>query len=723
MIGILLRASLLFLLAASATVLLRRRAASLRHLAWALSIGGVLFLPVISTFSPLRWEVLPSPRTTMMATEPTRWDANVRQRSGQEARVDELPVRAPSAANDDAGTASELLRRRDVQAPTRAAVDRADQLLVVYAAGVAILLGWLALGCVVIRQRASRATPLRDAEWTALISSVANDLGLARVPELRLATDVPVPFATGITRPMIILPASSDAWTPAQRRAVLLHESAHISRGDLTMNLLSYVARALYWINPLAWIAARRLRVEGEIACDDLVIAHGSRPSEYADHLLRVAQSSGPRLPTVALAMARGSDFEGRLLSILATDVPRHRVRRRQLASALVAATLAVVGVAIVSPAVSAATGPTVADPDVIAPPRVLPEESGVTARGSMSERPLASMVTTSQQGRESNAALRGAARAVDGLVALLEDPDASVRLTAAQSLSYLQDPAAVAALAKALKEDTDPRVREAAASALGEIDDTRAVPHLVDALRTERVSKVRTKIVDALQELDDPRATSAVIVALKDPSAEVRRAAVSALDEFEDASALSALEALVRDPDTDVRRRLASALGTLDQSSSLDAIIILTKDVDAEVRAQAVEALDDIEDARVVPALIAALGDRNAQVRQHAADGLGNVEGMRSAPRALLDALGDSNADVRRAAANSLGSIGDEAAVPALKRLLTNSNVETRREAAEALKEIGGAEAVESLLALLKDSDAEIRRTAAEALGKRREQ
>ncbi len=723
MIGILLRASLLFLLAASVTVVLRRRAASLRHLAWALSIGGVLCLPLISTFSPLRWEVIPVPTAAAVATASARSRPNAQKPVLPEVNAPVGVVEEPLAATDDAGAATAPRATLDDISPALASLDRGDVLFAVYLAGVAVLLGWLALGCAVIRRRASRATPVRDAEWTALIASVARDLGLTRAPELRVSVDVPVPFATGIARPMIVLPPSSHAWTSAQRRAVLLHEAAHISRGDLTMNLLSYVARAIYWINPLAWIAARRLRVEGEIACDDLVIAHGSRQSEYADHLLRVAQSSGRQLPTVALAMARGSEFEGRLLSILATDVPRHRVRRRQLASALAAAALAVVGVGIVSPTVQAATEETTPAPDVLSPPTLVPPDPADVGRQESAEANPRVRVNGASGNANAHIATRAETGAVGGLIALLSDSDASVRLTAARSLSNLHDPAAVAALAKALKEDTDARVREAAASALGEIHDTRAVPHLVEALRAERVSKVRTKIIEALQELDDPRATSAVVAALKDQSTEVRRAAVSALEELEDASAVAPLQALVRDPDTELRRRLASALGAFDDPSSLDAIITLTKDADAEVRAQAVEALDDIQDARVAPALVAALGDRNAQVRQHAADGLGNVEGLRTAPRALIDALGDANDDVRRSAANSLGSIGDEAAVPALKKLLASTNVETRREAAEALKEIGGAEAVESLLGLLKDSDAEIRRTAAEALGKRREQ
>ena len=70
---------------------------------------------------------------------------------------------------------------------------------------------------------------------------------------------------------------------------------------------------------------------------------------------------------------------------------------------------------------------------------------------------------------------------------------------------------------------------------------------------------------------------------------------------------------------------------------------------------------------------------------------------------------------------ASALGSIGDPAAVPALKRAASDGDSEVRRHAAEALSEIGGPEAIQALMGMLKDQDPEIRRIAAEALGSKR--
>ena len=51
--------------------------------------------------------------------------------------------------------------------------------------------------------------------------------------------DAKMPFACGLARPTIVLPAECDAWTPDRRRAVLLHELAHVRRRDLLGHTLA----------------------------------------------------------------------------------------------------------------------------------------------------------------------------------------------------------------------------------------------------------------------------------------------------------------------------------------------------------------------------------------------------------------------------------------------------------------------------------------------------
>ena len=75
----------------------------------------------------------------------------------------------------------------------------------------------------------------------------------------------------------------------------------------------------MHWFDPLAWLAARRLRIEAEHACDDLVLLAGSRPSLYAGHLLEVARALRAALPSPALTlpMARRPQLSDRIAAIL----------------------------------------------------------------------------------------------------------------------------------------------------------------------------------------------------------------------------------------------------------------------------------------------------------------------------------------------------------------------------------------------------------------------
>ncbi len=699
MTDLLLRSSALFVLAAVVAVVLRRRAAASRHLLWALAIVGVVALPLAQWLLPARWEILPrwdAPVAPVAATPPQRT-----------AVSPTAPVEVAQAPVDDPLATTQLPADQTAQPEP---MNLATIVRGTYALGVALMLAWLAAGVLIVRRRVSRARVLDDPDWDALLEDVSADLALARVPQLKSSDEVPLPFTAGVFSPVIVLPTYADAWTATKRRAVLLHEAAHISRGDITMNLLSYLVRAIYWINPLAWVATRRLRVEGEKACDDVVLAAGARASDYAEHLLQIVQRDGAPMPSVALAMARGSDFEGRLISILSPDAPRGRLTRRRTLTAAGLAAMAVVTIAAVSPA---SPSPAAA---------MLPAEMHDSTFAAH-EAPEVERPQVQPQSQERRASPVTARAEVAALLSVLNDSSAAVRLAAVTSLGALDDTVAVTALSRALREDTDPRVREAAANALQELQDPRAVPALIEALRAERSVKVKVSIINALDELDDPRAVAALLPQLKDASPTIRRSTVSALQGFPDASILPALEVLVRDPDVEVRRHVASALGEIEDTDAMETLITLTRDADAEVRAHAISGLSDFDDPRKVAPLTAALSDANAEVRQHAASALGSIDGMTTAPRALVDLLSDPNREVRREAANALGQIGDEKAVPALRRLLTDQDVETRRRVVEALKDIGGADAIQSLLTLMKDPDPEIRKTVAEALGKRREQ
>ncbi len=158
-----------------------------------------------------------------------------------------------------------------------------------------------------------------------------------------------MPMTWGGFRPVVLLPAEADSWSVDRRRDVLLHELAHVRRLDCLTQWIARAACAVYWFNPLAWVAARRMRIERERACDDVVLLAGARASDYAGHLLEIAR--GLRIPiaaaTAALAMARPSQLEGRLVAILDPDRRRRGPGRRAAGVAMLATIVAVVPMAM----------------------------------------------------------------------------------------------------------------------------------------------------------------------------------------------------------------------------------------------------------------------------------------------------------------------------------------------------------------------------------------
>lgn len=171
--------------------------------------------------------------------------------------------------------------------------------------------------------------------------------------------DVAGPLTFGWWRPRVVVPADWDRWDPHHRAAALAHEAAHISRRDWAVHTASWVVCALLWFHPLVWAARRRLAAAAELAADDLALAAGLRPSDYAAALLHLSRRS----PAPA-GLAASSGAEPRIRAVLA-----QRPRSARRGPAVLAATGALL---LVLPALAAV--PLWSPP--LQPPACLPEAS-----------------------------------------------------------------------------------------------------------------------------------------------------------------------------------------------------------------------------------------------------------------------------------------------------------------------------------------------------------
>jgi beta-lactamase regulating signal transducer with metallopeptidase domain len=143
----------------------------------------------------------------------------------------------------------------------------------------------------------------------ATVRQVGEALGLTRVPRAVFIEAAVSPMIWCGLRPVLVLP--SALWRTLDedsRRAVLVHELAHVRRFDHVICWVEAVVGALYWWHPVVWWVRRRMHEEAEASCDTWVTAlfPGNRRA-YASALVVTksfvsarATSRGPWLGVVS---------------------------------------------------------------------------------------------------------------------------------------------------------------------------------------------------------------------------------------------------------------------------------------------------------------------------------------------------------------------------------------------------------------------------------------
>lgn len=345
------KATAILMLAVALSILLRRAASYVRYWLWSTALMGVLVLPALSTAMPsFRLPVLPSPSMAQpgsLTLTPTSVQRNLR------------PVSEPGTVPVDENASVEFLISSSSEADSSSMVSTPltlekkqwrTWLVCVWIIGAVLVLSRLLLGLFRAARLAHRATPIGSEHWKPLLEKLREQLDFSRRVRLLQSHETATPMTMGLLRPMVLLPAEAESWSYRRRWVVLLHELIHVKRSDWLMQIVAQVVCAIYWYNPLVWIAARRLSVERERSCDDGVITLGTRPTEYATHLLGVARSMATReiVSTAVLTMASRSELESRLKSILGGTRRRHR--GMILGPLLLAWIIVVVGLSAVHP-------------------------------------------------------------------------------------------------------------------------------------------------------------------------------------------------------------------------------------------------------------------------------------------------------------------------------------------------------------------------------------
>jgi hypothetical protein len=514
-----------------------------------------------------------------------------------------------------------------------------------------------------------------------------------------------MPFACGLLTPTIVLPAECDSWSLDRRRAVLLHELAHVRRHDLIGHTLGRLACAVYWFHPLVWTAAKQLRSESERACDDLALACGARATDYAEHLLDIVTSvRKDATPSVALAMARRKEFEGRMLAILDPELRHSSPSRRQSVTLIGSLALISIVVGAAAPAPRSAAEP-------------VPYAAKNGAPKSAAEKEY-QLLPQSQAKRypDSVEIIGGSAIHTNVVTATSQSQQTVMRVTERNSMGVgaavgaATGAAVGAATGAAVSAAVGPTVESIINHTMSSI--TSSPQALIKAI-TQQGHKAAGK------DTDERPALLAKVLAT-DTSASLRRIAAWGLAEYGDRQIASdaLANALRHDSDATVREMAAWALAESDHSSNaVEALsTALRSDANTKVRETAAWALGNVGDRSSAAALTAALTDANPEVRKRAAWGLGNSD-LKQAPPALIGMLSDKDPEVRELAAWALYQIEDPSSISGLEAALAREqDKDLQIDYIRALAAVG-ERSVDALKGLLESKDPEIRSIAVKAL------
>jgi beta-lactamase regulating signal transducer with metallopeptidase domain len=538
-------------------LVIARRGAAARHALWAGCAVAILLLPLFSAvLPPLRLGIFSPAIPRVLAPLTIAFDAGPSTDDGQVA---------PHIAETVVGGASG-------ETTTGAPLDFAAALWSVWA-GVALLLIARRVSAELSARRLIGRGKLPAAAFAARLSRIARTHGTEHVRTV-ISDEAACPAVAGLVRPAIILPANAEQWTDAQASAILAHELAHVARRDCLLNLLGDLAAAIYWCNPLAHYAARRIRAEAERACDDAVVHESADADSYALMLLdftRAAQGVRP-LPRAATAMARPSELESRVIALLHSRTVRAPLGRSLtwvFASVAVVIALPVAAATVVAAELEKQLQPEL-QPQ---PQRKLRPVASIVAHepgqgsdslGPRSERvPL--QVDEAQLRSASARALAGpdsvmAARLIEALSHVPKHDGDLIRDRAAWALLQTRGNRLIEPLIDSLAS-ADWRVQTYAAWIMAIAQERRAVPQLLELVR-HPVWRVRAMAAFALCWIPDRRAPGIMIAALKDPAWQVRMEAVEYLGSMPQNPYDDMIRTSLADQHVAVRRAAADVLG-----------------------------------------------------------------------------------------------------------------------------------------------------------------
>lgn len=321
---VLLKGTFLLLFGGTLCLALRKSTANLRHLVWCLTFSGLL-LVIVLTFLVPKWELSVLPAESQQVPEVSeRFEPS-------DSTTTKLPMLEPP---------------RPARTPERLkSIDWIAAIGTIWILGMVYFLSRILYDVFSLRRLSSRGDGHTD-KLHRLLLDCLRKTDLSRSVNLKVTSGVTVPMVWQFRDGTVLLPESAKNWSEDRLELVLLHELSHLKRRDPWTSLFAEVACAVYWMNPLVWLAARRMNIEREQACDEMVLHTGTDRIAYATQLVDIARAMRPVRSSAGVAMAYREDLKHRVTKILQSGFGSRRLSRRTRILALALASAVVVFVA-----------------------------------------------------------------------------------------------------------------------------------------------------------------------------------------------------------------------------------------------------------------------------------------------------------------------------------------------------------------------------------------